>query len=121
MDHHFQSFEQKVLPVLVKEQIGVLGMKPLASGAVLKSGKATAEEALQYALSLPTSVVITGCESMDKLEQAIRVAQNFKPMTADARKALLDRTRDAAMAGNFERFKTSTQFDGTVQHPEWLG
>jgi tRNA nucleotidyltransferase/poly(A) polymerase len=63
MDAHFRSFEQKVLPVLVKEEIGVLGMKPLASGAILETKAVTAIECLHYALNLPTSIVITGMDA----------------------------------------------------------
>src|SRR5207237_1395309 len=84
VDAHHRSFEAKVLPVLVKRGIGVLGMKPLASGTAVQEGVATAEECLRYALSLPTSVVITGCDSMPIVEQAIRVWHSFTPMFAAA-------------------------------------
>jgi len=60
MDAHYRSFEKLVLPNLVKQNIGVLGMKSMANGIILKSGTVTAAECLQYALTLPTSVVITG-------------------------------------------------------------
>src|SRR5919201_56491 len=63
MDAHYRSFEKLVLPELVKENIGVLGMKPIANGIILKSRTVTALECLQYALQLPTSVVITGIDS----------------------------------------------------------
>ena len=62
MDAHYNSFEKKVLPVLVKHNIGVLGMKPMGDGLILKSKTAEPVECLQYALKLPTSVVITGCD-----------------------------------------------------------
>ena len=77
MDAHYRSFQQKVLPVLVQHDIGVLGMKPLASGAILKSGAANATECLHYAMNLPTSVVITGCDSMDILNQALNAARRL--------------------------------------------
>ncbi len=121
MDAHFRSFEQKVLPVLVKKEIGVLGMKPLGSGAILKSNTATAIECLHYAMSLPTSVVITGMQSMKDLQQALEAARTFKPMNRQEITALLDRTRSAAAFGEFERFKIAAAFDGTAHHPEWLG
>lgn len=120
-DAHFRSFARGVLPVLVKEQIGVLGMKPIASGAVLESKAATAVECLQYALTLPTSVVITGMDSMARVQQALEVARNFKPLSEEQVTALLERTRTAAVAGKYEKFKTSFVFDGTAKHPEWLG
>jgi len=121
LDAHFQSFEKKVLPELVKDQIGVLGMKPLASGAIPRSNTATAVECLQYAMNLPTSTVITGCDSMKILDQAINTARTFKPLSEAQVAALLSRTAEPAATGRHERFKTSTQFDGTSHRPEWLG
>ena len=120
LDIHFKSFEKNVLPVLRERGIGVLGMKPMGAGIILESGAATAPECLRYAMSAPTSVVITGCETMGVLKQAIAVAWAFKPLTDDERKALLARTAAAAANGRFEPFKTSEQFDGTTQHPRWL-
>ncbi len=121
LDAHFRSFEKAVLPELVKEQIGVLGMKALASGAIADSKTATAEECLNYALTLPTSVVITGMESMERLEQALKVAKEFKPLTAEEVKVLLAKSLKAAAKGQHEKFKTGTKHDSTASHPEWLG
>jgi len=121
LDAHFRSFEKAVLPVLIRDGVGVLGMKALGDGMVLKSGTATAVECLQYALSLPTSVVITGIDSMDILKQALEVAKAFKPLTEKETADLLARTKKAAMKGEFERFKTTNAFDGTAQNPSWLG
>jgi aryl-alcohol dehydrogenase-like predicted oxidoreductase len=121
MDAHFRSFEQKVLPELVKLNIGVLGMKSMANGILLKSKTVTATECLHYALSLPTSVVITGIDSMAILDQAITTADSFQPLDDAARESLLAKTRTAAAKGEFEPFKTSSIFDGTAQNLEWLG
>ena len=121
MDAHYRSFEKTVLPELVKQNIGVLAMKALANGAILKSQTVTATECLQYAMNLPTSVVITGCESMEDLEQALEAARRFKPMTAEQVKTLLDKTAQPAARGEFELFKTTSVYDGTASHPEWLG
>jgi aryl-alcohol dehydrogenase-like predicted oxidoreductase len=121
MDAHFRSFAHQVVPRLVKEGIAVLGMKPLGSGLVLKSGTVTPIEGLHYALNLPTSVVINGCDSMQLLDQAFEAARTFKPMTQAQLSALLAKTKTAAMTGQFELFKTSSMFDGTAQNPQWLG
>jgi aryl-alcohol dehydrogenase-like predicted oxidoreductase len=121
MDAHFRSFQHQVVPVLVKDGIGVLGMKPLGSGLLLESGTVKAPECLQYALSLPTSVVITGMDSMERLDQALEVAKNFTPLSAAQVRALEDRTAEAAMTGKYEKFKTDTRFDSTAHHPEFLG
>ena len=121
LDAHFRSFARGVVPVLVQEQIGILGMKPLASGAILESKVATAVECLNYALTLPTSVVITGIETMARLTQAVKVAKEFKPLSVDEVNTLLAKSAKAAAKGEFEKFKTSVRFDGTATHPEWLG
>jgi len=121
MDAHYRSFERLVLPELVKQKIGVLGMKPLANGLILKSGAVKAIECLHYALSLPTSVVITGCESLDRLDQAIWAVETFRPMTDAQRSALLAKTAKPASRGEFELFKTTSIFDATATNPEWLG
>jgi predicted aldo/keto reductase-like oxidoreductase len=121
MDAHYESFGQKVLPVLVRNEIGVLGMKPMGAGLLLKSNTISAVECLRYAMSLPTSVVITGCESLANLQQALDVARNFKPLTAAESAALLARTEQAAREGHFEGYKTTNNFDGTIHNPRWLG
>src|SRR4030088_2060862 len=82
MDAHFNSFEKKVLPVLVEHGIGVLGMKPMGDKIILNSKTATPIECLRYAMNLPTSVVITGCDSMNILQQALEAAHTFKPMSS---------------------------------------
>lgn len=121
MDAHFRSFQQQVLPVLVKNQIGVLGMKSMGDGIILKSNTATPIECLHYAINLPTSTVITGIDSMKILDQAFEVARTFKPMSQAQIKSLLDRTASAAAKGQYELFKTSNRFDSTAKNPEWLG
>lgn len=121
MDAHFNSFEKKVLPELVKHNIGVLGMKPMGDGLVLKSKTAEPMECLHYALNLPTSVVITGCDSLPILEQAVKAARTFSPLTAKQVSDLLARTATAAEKGEFELYKTAHDFDGTYHNPQWLG
>ena len=121
LDAQFRSFAQQVLPVLVKEGIGVLGMKPLGSGLILKSNTVTAIECLHYALNLPTSTVITGIDKPELLDQALEAARTFKPLAPDDLAGLLARTSQVAKTGKYETFKTSAGFDGTAHHPEWLG
>jgi len=121
MDVHFNSFEKKVLPALLKHNIGVLGMKPMGAGLVLKSKAAEPVECLHYALTLPTSVVITGCDSLPVLEQALKAARTFSPLTAQQVSDLLARTAKAAEKGEFELYKTAHDFDGTYHNPQWLG
>lgn len=121
MDAHFESFEKTVLPVLVKDGIGVLGMKPLGDRQIPASKTVSPIECLHYAMNLPTNVVITGCDSMEILDQALHAARSFRPMSPAAVRALLAKTVQAAQAGAFERYKTTHDFDSTVAHPQWLG
>ena len=121
MDAHYDSFEKRVLPVLLENHIGVLAMKPMCAGLVLRSGVATAVECLHYAMSLPTSVVITGCDSLPILQQALEAARSFSPMSDEQRSSLLARTAKAADVGEYELYKTGTVFDATSRNPHWLG
>jgi predicted aldo/keto reductase-like oxidoreductase len=120
MDAHYRSFERNVLPVLVQNKIGVLGMKPIGSANLLKSKTVTPIECLHYALNLPTSVVINGIDSTKLLDQAFEAASTFQPMTEPEVKSLLAKTAEAAQTGKFEPFKTSEVYDSTAKHPEYL-
>jgi aryl-alcohol dehydrogenase-like predicted oxidoreductase len=121
MDAHYRSFEKNVLPELVRRDIGVLGMKSMANGILLQSKTVTPIECLHYALNLPTSVVITGIDSQEIFDQALEAVRTFQPLTDQQLAALLAKTAEAAATGQFEPFKTSSIFDGTAKHPEWLG
>jgi aryl-alcohol dehydrogenase-like predicted oxidoreductase len=121
MDAHYRSFGKLVVPELVRRRMGVLGMKSMGNGIILKSNTASAVECLRYALNLPTSVVITGCDSIPVLEQALEVGQTFRPMSETEVDALLAKTRPAAARGEFELFKTTSIFDSTATNPAWLG
>ena len=122
MDHHYRSFAQLVVPELVKENTGILAMKTLGNGIILKSGVVTATECLHYALNLPASVVITGFDSMAVLDQAFEAVRTFEPMDDARLNALLAKTAHAGSKGEFERFKTSSIFDNTATNPDkYLG
>ncbi len=110
-----------MLPVALKKNMGVLAMKPMGDPFILKSNTASAIECLNFTMNLPVSVCITGCDSMKILEQALDVARNFKPLTHDQVAAILSKTEVAAAKGEYELYKTSTHFDSTGSHPEYLG
>jgi aryl-alcohol dehydrogenase-like predicted oxidoreductase len=120
MDAHYRSFEKLVLPVALSKNMGILGMKSMGDKIILESKVVTAPECLRYALSLPTSVVITGCDSMSVLDQAIDAAVNFRPYTQAETAELLGRTARLAKDGTYEKFKTSDRFDSTSHNPKWL-
>lgn len=122
LDAHFDSFEKGVLPRLVEEGIGIIGMKPLADGRVPQLGvPGAAEECLRYAMSLPVSVTVTGCDTLERVEQALRVARGFQPLAEAEVRALLDRTRPSGQTGGDERYKTTDDYDATTHNPDWLG
>src|SRR5262249_28756296 len=121
MDAHFRSFEHDVLPVLLKERIGPLAMKSMGAKFILDSGAVSPLECLHYAMSLPVSVVITGIDRMEILDQAIEAIRTFEPMTSAQIAALLARTAKPAAGGAYELFKTTSHFDGTAHNPQWLG
>ena len=121
MDAHYRSFAKLVLPELVKRGIGVLGMKSMGNGILLKSNTVTPIECLHYALNLPTSVVIAGIDSMEILDQAFEAIRTFHPLSDEELSAMLAKTAVAAASGRFEPFKTTSIFDGTASNPEWLG
>jgi aryl-alcohol dehydrogenase-like predicted oxidoreductase len=119
MDAHFRSFSRMVVPEAVKQNLGILGMKTMGDGVILKSGaQVTAIECLHYALNLPTSVVITGIDSDQILDQAFEAAKTFKPFDVDP---LIAKTKAFADEGKYELFKTSAHFDSTARHADWLG
>ncbi len=121
MDAHFRSFGHQVLPVLLEEGIGPLGMKSMGDKFILKSGVVTPLECLHYTMTLPVSVVITGIDRMEILDQAIEAVRTFEPMTSAQVDALLARTAKPAADGTYELFKTTNHFDSTAQNPAWLG
>jgi aryl-alcohol dehydrogenase-like predicted oxidoreductase len=121
MDAHYKSFAANVVPVAQSLDMGILGMKTLGDGTILKSKAATPTECIQYAMNLPTSVVICGCDSLPILDQALKAAYSFQPIPADKVASLLVRTASAGANGEFELFKTTAKHDSTASHPEWLG
>jgi aryl-alcohol dehydrogenase-like predicted oxidoreductase len=121
LDAHYRSFGTLVLPRLVERGIGVLGMKSMCDGGLLETGIVSPVECLHYALDLPTSVVIAGIDSLEILDQALEAVRTFRPLPAETRASLLARTAPVAARGRFERFKTTSLFDGTAQKPVWLG
>jgi aryl-alcohol dehydrogenase-like predicted oxidoreductase len=121
MDAHFRSFGQEVLPVAQKQNLGILCMKPLGSGIIMRSGTVSAVDCLHFVLNQPVSVCINGCEKMADLDQAFEAVRTFRPMNPRQVSAQLAKTKEAAAGGKFELFKTSNRFDSTAKNPAWLG
>jgi predicted aldo/keto reductase-like oxidoreductase len=121
MDAHYNSFEKKVLPVALQHNMGILGMKSMGDKIILKSKAVSPVECLHYAMSLPVSVVITGCDSLKILQQALDTARGFRPLSGTEVAGLLAKTDKVAQKGEYELYKTSDHFDSTAKNPEYLG
>jgi hypothetical protein len=96
-------------------------MKTFGDPYILQSNTVTPMEALHFGLNSPASVVITGIDSATILDQAFEAVRTFSPLDRQQVAAILAKTKDAAMTGKFELFKTSPHYDGTIKNPSWLG
>jgi predicted aldo/keto reductase-like oxidoreductase len=121
MDAHFRSFLNQVAPVAQEHGTAILAMKTFGDPYILESKTVTPMEALHFGLNSPASVVITGIDSPAILDQAFQAVESFRPMDQQQVAAILAKTREAAMTGKFELFKTSSHYDGTIKNPSWLG
>jgi aryl-alcohol dehydrogenase-like predicted oxidoreductase len=121
MDAHFRSFLNGVAPVAQEHGTAILAMKTFGDPFILQSKTVTPIEALHFGLNSPASVVITGIDSTAVLDQAFQAVESFRPMDTQQVAAILAKTKDAAMTGKFELFKTSSHYDGTIKNPAWLG
>jgi aryl-alcohol dehydrogenase-like predicted oxidoreductase len=111
-DATFRSFEQRVLPELMKQRIAVLGMKSFGAGEAVKHKAVTPAEALRYAMSLPVSTTISGMDSMRVLRQNMKIAQGFRPMSESQMQAYRKKLAEPAADGRYELYKTTAQHDG---------
>ncbi len=121
MDAHYRSFRNMVVPELLKRNVGVLGMKCFGDSVILKSKVVNANECLKYSLNQPISVLITGIDKPEILDQAIKAARTYRNVPKEEIAAILAKTQKAASNGDWELFKTSNHFDSTANNPEWLG
>jgi len=120
-DAHYKSFAAQVIPVAQAHDLGILAMKTFGDANLLETGLVDPIAMLHYGMTLPTSVVITGIDKPEILDQAIEAATTFKPLTDAQIEAILAKTAEAARDGKLERYKTSHFFDSTFQNPSWLG
>jgi uncharacterized protein len=112
MDAEFLSFREEVMPVCMKRGVGIVGMKGCGGdGRMMTEGGVTLEECYQYFLSQPVAVQVVGLGSMEHLQNAVRMARSFKPLTPAERSTLLSRVRKVSGDGRYELFKSSQRFD----------
>lgn len=114
LDPHFRSFIKEILPILTERGIAPIAMKTMASGFLLEPKVVTPEEALRFSWSQPVATLVSGMKTSEILRKNITLAQNFVPIPEAEQTALLARTREVALAGKYEPFKSSIMFDGAV-------
>jgi len=121
-DKHHLSFIEKLLPMAVEKEMGIIGMKIPARGRILsswtpppegqrpqrweggtRSGTLAMREALYYVLSLPVSTVIVGCDSPAQVEENVQLARSFTPLSDEQMKALVAKTEPIARQALFFR------------------
>jgi diketogulonate reductase-like aldo/keto reductase len=121
MDAHYNSFEQQVVPVALAHHTAIFGMKTFGDPFILESGVASPMEMLHYSMSLPTTLQVLGIDSMKILKQSLDAVKTYAPLTIAQRAAILGKSLKVAADGSTERYKVSHHFDGTINHPQWLG
>ena len=113
LDAHWESFEREIVPLCQEQGIAVIAMKSFADGHIFKANAGvTPEEALRYTMSLPVATVVSGMESLKILEQNLAIARSFTPLSDTEREAILAKTAQLAIGGEYEPFKTTRQFEG---------
>lgn len=114
-DASFRSFEQRVLPEVLRRGMGGLGMKSLCGdGQPILHGAVAVEDALRYAMSLPVATTISGVDSLEVLHQNLALARGFQPMAATEMEGLRSRCANAAADGHLELYKSSKKYDAAV-------
>jgi uncharacterized protein len=93
-DKHFDPFIENFLPTAVSKKMGIVGMKiPARDRIFAHGGIITIKEAMEYVMSLPVSTIIIGIDDIAQLEENIKIAENFKPLSADQMLAIEAKTK----------------------------
>jgi predicted aldo/keto reductase-like oxidoreductase len=108
LDYHYRSFTKQILPIIVKRNIGIIGMKSVGGGAggrILRIKSLQAQECIRYTMSLPVSTLVSGMDSMEVLEANLRIASNFVVMSEEEKAELLSRAKPYSRNGKYETYK----------------
>ena len=116
VDAHFRSFQNEVVPVCLKQNVGVLGMKGLAGGfpqgRLIEKMGLTSDECYRYCLTVPITSQVVGINTMEHLKQNLALARSFKPYPKAEKEALLSKVKAEGADGRHELFKSTQVFDG---------
>lgn len=105
VDRHTYNFEEKVIPIAVKHNVGVLAIKVLGGSAEgyerkdqrPKLDKSDVEPAIHYVLGVPgVSTAVLGCKSIEEVLKAGQAARRYRPMTEEKNRVLIARGRQLA-------------------------
>jgi hypothetical protein len=83
------SFEQTALPAAVERGVGIFGIKVFGNAFLLRTF--SAGDCLRYSLSLPITATPLGACTLGQIEDDVRIAQTFNPLTPEEKSALLAR------------------------------
>ncbi|MBW4024356.1 MAG: aldo/keto reductase [Proteobacteria bacterium] len=120
MDAHFESFQNMIFPIAQQQKTAVLAMKTFGDTFIYQAHVAPPVELLHYGMSQPVAVVITGCDHLSILQQALDAVRSYQPMSQQAQQALLAKSAAIGDTGKTEKYKVSHHFDSTMQHPNYL-
>jgi len=105
LDYHYRSFQNQILPQAKEKNMGIIGMKSLAAGRIFKTN-ISVQDAIRYSLSLPISTLVSGIDSIEVLEQNLKITREFKKMSEKELNELRTRFKNEAFKGQHEYYKT---------------
>jgi uncharacterized protein len=105
-DPGYLSFERDVLPVAVQRGLGIQAMKSTANSKLLHT--LSVRDCISYVLSLPVHAVTMGCTTLGQIEDDVRIAQKFKPLTGE-QMAAMRKSADRFKGPALEDWKRNTQ------------
>ncbi len=109
-----RASSDEIIPICKEQGIAVVGMKSFSSGDIFKLGTGvTPDEALRYAMSADVATIVSGMDSIEVMQQNLKIADGFTPISDEERASHPRQDRsEAAQGGEFERFKTTDWFEG---------
>jgi uncharacterized protein len=114
----YLSFEKKVLPLALERGLGIQGMKNFGNAKLMQNF--SARECLSYVLSLPVHCTAIGCTTLGQLEDDVRIAQQFRPYSAEQMVSLRERAKDIT-GPRLEDWKRNVETSVAMERPVYTG